>query len=108
MTKTKTTLKCRIIEYDVFEKLETSVGLVWPAGQVFDFQPGLQALQVRPGQAAGQARLEKKWPVGSSDAYFFYLKKYCIAEFLQILQEEYYSKQNMRFLGCSSQFDFFI
>jgi hypothetical protein len=68
MTKTKTTLKCRIIEYDVFEKSETSIGLVWPAGQarpgqaagqVFDFQPGLQALWVRPGQAAGQARLEK-------------------------------------------------
>ncbi len=52
--------KRRIIEYDVFEKSETSIGLVWPAGQVFDFQPGLQALWVRPGQAG------KKWPVGSS------------------------------------------
>ncbi len=66
MTKTKTTLKCRIIEYDVFEKSETSIGLVWPAGQaagqVLDFQPGLQALWVRPGQAG------KKWPVGSSDS----------------------------------------
>jgi hypothetical protein len=33
MTKTKTMRKCRIIEYDVFEKSETSIGLVWPAGQ---------------------------------------------------------------------------
>jgi hypothetical protein len=41
MTKTKTMRKCRIIEYDVFEKSETSIGLVWPAGQD------------RPGQAAG-------------------------------------------------------
>ncbi len=63
MTKTKTMRKCRIIEYDVFEKSETSIGLVWPAGQaagqVFDFQSGLQALWVRSGQTAGQARLEK-------------------------------------------------
>jgi hypothetical protein len=44
MTKTKTTLKCRIIEYDVFEKSETSIGLVWPAGQA------------RPGQARLQDR----------------------------------------------------
>jgi hypothetical protein len=29
------------------------------AGQVFDFQPGLQALCVSSGQAAGQARLKK-------------------------------------------------
>ncbi len=34
MTKTKTMRKCRVIEYDVFEKSETSIGLVWPAGQV--------------------------------------------------------------------------
>ncbi len=40
-------------------------GLQARTGQVFDFQPGLQALWVRSGQAAGQA--EKKWPVGSSD-----------------------------------------
>jgi hypothetical protein len=44
------------------------------AGQVFNFQPGLQALWVRPGQAG------KKWPVGSSvtndaenDTYFLIL-----------------------------------
>jgi len=52
MTKTKTTLKCRIIEYDVFEKSETSIGLVWPAGEA------------RPGW--------KKWPVGSSDVVTTY------------------------------------
>ncbi len=65
MTKTKTTLKCRIIEYDVFEKSETSIGLVWPAGQA---RPGQARLQDRSlifslacrrfgsGQARRQAR----------------------------------------------------
>ncbi len=64
MTKTKTTLKCRIIEYDVFEKSETSIGLVWPAGQA---RPGQDRLQDRSlifslacrRFGSGQARLEK-------------------------------------------------
>jgi hypothetical protein len=41
-------------------------------------------------------------------ASFFYFEKYCIAEFWQILQERHYSNKNMRFLGCSPYFDFFI
>ncbi len=59
MTKTKTTLKCRIIEYGVFEKSETSIGPVWPAGQARLQERSLIFSLVCRRFGSGQARLEK-------------------------------------------------
>ncbi len=67
------------MEFGCFKKLETSVGLIWPAGACRPGQTRPQAtllllawqarlanqvsLQARPGQAG------KKWPVISSGSY---------------------------------------
>ncbi len=60
MTKTKTTLKCRIIEYGVFEKSETSIGPVWPAGQARLQERSLIFSLVCRRFGSGQARLQER------------------------------------------------
>jgi len=40
MTETKRIHKCRIIECNIFKKLETSIGLIWSAGTSSQARPG--------------------------------------------------------------------